>query len=63
MNGGRILILWDENVLDVQVLMKTNQLIHFEVRGKVMDWCCLVSIVYAANDQRVERAFGNLWHI
>lgn len=48
-DGGRILILWDEDELDVQVLLKIDQLIYREFRGKGGNWCCLLSVVYASN--------------
>lgn len=48
--SGRILIMWNSDVLDVRVLCRTDQIIHCEVWDRINGWKCVISVVYALNN-------------
>lgn len=45
----RILVLWDQSRVDLQVLHKTDQLIHCKVTTKDKAWTGVFTFVYAHN--------------
>lgn len=62
--GGRILILWNEEDLEVRVLLRTVHLMHCEIRSRAADWSCLVSVGYAAKSSEGRRSLrDSMWVI
>ncbi|XP_020262713.1 uncharacterized protein LOC109838703 [Asparagus officinalis] len=49
-NKARILILWDSDLLFVQLISSSNQFITCKIESKDGRLSCLISVVYAFND-------------
>lgn len=57
---GRIWVIWDLEELDEEVLYKTDQFLHCDVKHRVTNWHCSILVVNALNSYEGRRGVWEL---